>query len=102
MTAPGSRIVTSPIGSRPFCSDTKLHRAVNNVWFELRGKISEATAEDFGRTTKNALLDIATELQLRMRPRVTGGTMAALPAASDGGRTSPAFRRRRRWDAIHL
>jgi hypothetical protein len=53
-----------------FCAASIMsrHEALSNVQFILRGKMSESTAENLSRITKDRLMAFAAELQLGKRP----------------------------------
>ena len=69
MTTRGARVFLFCVAAIIF-----RHEALSNVQFNLRGIVSESTAEDLSRITKDAILTFAAELQLAKR------TSAALNA----------------------
>ena len=71
MTTRGARIFL-------FCVPAIIfrHEALSNVQFNLRGIMSESTAEDLSRITKDVVLAFAAELQLAKR---TGAALNAHP-----------------------
>ena len=90
-TARDARVFTSSSESRPLHSDKKRYETCS---LKLRGRISEATAENLSRITKDVFLAFAAELQLEKR---TSTMLKAHPGMRTLLRTLQAVSRNATW-----